>query len=82
MTSPTALPAGFRAHAGSIGIKDATADFTVVASERPAVAVGMYTKSRFAGCSVRLSREATNDQQLSAFAVVSTHAHIVTVPEL
>ncbi len=81
MTTQTPLPRGFRAHAGSIGIKDDTADFTVIASDTPATAVGMYTKSRFAGCSVRISREATADNQLRAIAVVSKNSNVATGPE-
>ena len=83
MTSPAAvpLPQGFRAHVASIGIKDETDDFTVVLSEQPAVAVGMYTKSRFAGCSVRLSREATADSQLSGVVVISKNSNVATGPE-
>ncbi len=77
----TALPIGFHAHAGSIGIKDDTNDFTVVVSDPPAVAVGMYTKSRFAGCSVRISREATANNVLGALAVVSKNSNVATGTE-
>lgn len=77
----TPLPLGFRAHVGSIGIKDDTEDFTVVVSDNPATAVGMYTKSRFAGSSVLLSREATANHKLSAIAVISKNSNVATGTE-
>ncbi len=75
------LPKGFRAHVASIGIKDTSDDFVVVASDTPATAVGVFTKSRFAGCSVSLSRQALVDNQLSAIAVISKNANVATGPE-
>ncbi len=75
------LPRGFRAHVANIGIKDDSRDFVVVASEVPAAAAGMYTRSRFAGCSVRQSREATTNNVLSAVAVISKNSNVATGPE-
>ena len=50
-------PQGFRTHAGSIGIKDDTADYSVLASTGPCAVAGVFTQSLFAGPSVLLCRE-------------------------
>ena len=55
------LPAGFTAHVANIGIKDDTDDFVVVAAERTCAAAAVFTRSRFAGPSVELSREHVAD---------------------
>ena len=50
------LPAGFTAHVANIGIKDSTDDFTLVTASRPVPTAAVFTKSRFAGASVLISR--------------------------
>ncbi|MFN0092706.1 MAG: bifunctional glutamate N-acetyltransferase/amino-acid acetyltransferase ArgJ [Acidimicrobiales bacterium] len=55
-TLPPLTPAGFSTHVANVGIRDDTADFLVIASDRPAAAAGVFTQSRFAGPSVLLSR--------------------------
>ena len=72
------LPTGFSAHVGNIGIKDASDDFVVIASEVPAVAAAVFTKSRFAGPSVLISRAAVADRRLRAFVVVSKNSNVAT----
>ncbi len=52
----TELPAGFRAHVANIGVKDDTDDLVVIAADRPVPVAALFTKSRFAGPSVTLSR--------------------------
>ena len=47
----------FSAHVANIGIKDDTDDFVVVAADAPCAAAGVFTRSRFAGPSVVVSRE-------------------------
>ena len=71
-----ALPLGFRAHVASIGIKDDSDDFVVIASDSTASASGVFTQSRFAGPSVTLSRRAVADGQLRAFVVISKNANV------
>ncbi len=88
MTTPTAgddprpvpLPTGFSAHTANIGIKDATTDFLVLASDRPAAACGVFTRSRFAGPSVTLSRRhlAATGGVARAVTVVSKNANVAT----
>jgi glutamate N-acetyltransferase/amino-acid N-acetyltransferase len=77
----TALPRGFHAHVAAIGIKDTTADFLVVAADRPCPAAAVYTQSRFAGPSVTISREHSADGELQAFAVISKNANVATGPQ-
>ena len=75
------LPAGFRAHTANIGIKDDTTDFAVIAAERPCSAAAVFTRSRFAGPSVTLSRGHAGDGRLQAVVVVSKNANVATGPE-
>jgi glutamate N-acetyltransferase/amino-acid N-acetyltransferase len=72
------LPAGFRAHTANIGIKDDTTDFAVITAERPCSAVAVFTRSRFAGPSVTLSRGHVADGRLQAVVVVSKNANVAT----
>ena len=70
------LPAGFSCHVANIGIKDETADFTVIAADRPCPAAAVFTRSRFAGPSVTVSRRNVADGRLQAFAVISKNANV------
>jgi len=74
----TALPQGFVAHVGAIGIKDDAPDFMVIAATRPVPAAAVFTKSRFEGPSVTVSRAHAADGRLQAFAVVSRNANVAT----
>jgi glutamate N-acetyltransferase / amino-acid N-acetyltransferase len=75
------LPAGFRAHTANIGIKDDTTDFAVVAADGPCAASAVFTRSRFAGPSVVLSRSHAADSRLQAIVVVSKNANVATGPD-
>ncbi len=75
---PTPWPRGFRSHVANIGIRDGTDDFLVVASDRPAPAAAMFTRSRFVGPSVVVSRRHAADRRLQAFVVVSKNANVAT----
>lgn len=81
MPGVLAFPAGFRAHTASIGIKDDSHDFTVVVADRPCAASAVFTRSRFAGPSVTLSRANAADGRLQAVVVVSKNANVATGPE-
>jgi len=74
----TTLPRGFHAHVASIGIKDSTDDFLVLASDQPCSAAAVFTRSRFAGPSVDLSRSNVANGQLQAFTVLSKNANVAT----
>lgn len=74
------LPRGFRLHVANIGIKDETDDFVVVASEVPCTSSAVFTRSRFAGPSVRISREHARHGRLRAAVIVSKNANVATGP--
>jgi glutamate N-acetyltransferase / amino-acid N-acetyltransferase len=65
----------------NVGIKDDTTDFVVVAMERPGAAAGVFTKSRFAGPSVVVSRENVSDLTAQAIVVISKNANVATGDE-
>jgi glutamate N-acetyltransferase/amino-acid N-acetyltransferase len=75
---PTELPRGFRAHVANVGIKDDTTDLVIVRSDRPCAASAVFTRSRFAGPSVELSRRHAADGSLRAVVVVSKNANVAT----
>ncbi|MGV9315097.1 bifunctional glutamate N-acetyltransferase/amino-acid acetyltransferase ArgJ [Streptomyces sp. NPDC003691] len=74
-------PQGFLVHHGRAGVKDAQPDFTVIASEVPATASAVFTRSRFAGPSVLLSREAVAGRTARGVVVVSGNANVATGEE-
>ena len=76
----TGLPQGFTAHVANIGIKDRTDDFIVVAADRLATAAGVFTKSRFVGPSVTISREHVASGTARAMVVVSKNANVANGP--
>ena len=77
----TTLPAGFHSHVANIGVKDDTDDFVVIAAERAVPVAAVFTKSRFAGPSVTLSRTQVADGQASAVVVISKNANVATGPQ-
>ena len=79
MSSQTPVPAGFRGVAGNIGIKDPKDDFFTVVSEVPAHVSAVFTRSRFAGSSVVLSRRAAADGRARGVAVISRNANVATL---
>ncbi|WP_159943570.1 bifunctional glutamate N-acetyltransferase/amino-acid acetyltransferase ArgJ [Nocardiopsis sp. FR6] len=78
MSSQTPVPAGFRGVAGNIGIKDPKDDFFAVVSEVPAHVSAVFTRSRFAGPSVLLSRRAAADGSARGVAVIARNANVAT----
>ena len=76
----TPLPRGFTSHVTNIGIKDTTNDFVVLASEVTAGAAGVFTKSRFAGPSVTISREHVASGTARAIVIVSKNANVANGP--
>ncbi len=77
----TALPLGFHSHVANIGVKDDTDDFVVIAAERAVPVAAVFTKSRFAGPSVTLSRAQIADGQAHAVVVISKNANVATGPQ-
>ncbi|MEU3141168.1 bifunctional glutamate N-acetyltransferase/amino-acid acetyltransferase ArgJ [Nocardiopsis alba] len=78
MSSQTPVPAGFVGVAGNMGIKDPKDDFFAVVSQTPAVVSAVFTRSRFAGPSVRLSRDAAADGRARGVTVVARNANVAT----
>jgi len=70
------LPMGFSCHVSNVGVKDGSRDFTVVASDAPCSAAGVFTRSRFAGPSVEISRRHVADGSARAVVVVSKNANV------
>jgi glutamate N-acetyltransferase / amino-acid N-acetyltransferase len=75
------LPRGFHAHVANVGIKDDTDDFVVIAADRPCVSSAVFTRSRFAGPSVVVSRRHAEGRSLRAAVVISKNANVATAAE-
>lgn len=72
------LPPGFVAYAGNAGIKDDSADLSIIASTLPCTADGVLTRSLFAGPSVSLSRRHLAEGRARAIVTVSKNANVAT----
>jgi glutamate N-acetyltransferase/amino-acid N-acetyltransferase len=77
----TSLPDGFAVHVANIGVKDTSDDFVVIAAEHAGPAAGVFTKSRFAGPSVLVSRRHLGDLRARAMVVVSKNANVANGPD-
>lgn len=73
----TTSVAGFASVTGSVGVKTGVPDVSVVHAAGPTTSAAVFTRSRFAGPSVRLSREGETDG-LRAVVVVSGNANVAT----
>ncbi|WP_376732298.1 bifunctional glutamate N-acetyltransferase/amino-acid acetyltransferase ArgJ [Streptomyces broussonetiae] len=79
MHMPESTPRGFVVHTAPVGLADdGRDDFTVLASTAPAVVSAVFTRSRFAGPSVLLSREAAADGRARGVVVVARNANVAT----
>lgn len=67
---------GFWTHVANVGVRDDTDDLVVIAARKPCAAAGMFTRSRFAGPSVQISREALAGGTLQAIVTVSKNANV------
>jgi glutamate N-acetyltransferase/amino-acid N-acetyltransferase len=74
-------PRGFSSYTARLGLKDDSDDFAVVRSDRPAVSAAVFTRSRFAGPSVLLSREAMAAGAFQAVVVLARNANVATGAE-
>ncbi len=77
----TSLPLGFRSYVANVGIKDETDDLVVIAADAPVPAAGVFTRSRFTGPSVTVSREHLSDGKALAVVVVSKNANVANGPD-
>jgi glutamate N-acetyltransferase/amino-acid N-acetyltransferase len=78
---PVDLPTGFRAAVGASGLRSGGGDdIAVVVSDRPCASSGLFTRSRFAGPSVVVSRPRAAAGTARAFVVVAGNANVATGP--
>lgn len=79
---PSSGPRGFQVHTASAGLADdGRDDFTAVVSEVPAVSSAVFTRSRFAGPSVVLSRAAAASGRARGYVVLARNANVATGKE-
>lgn len=72
------FPDGFALHSGNIGIKDRTRDVMILSAGEGTTAAGVFTRSRFSGPSVTLSREHLADGTARAVVVISKNSNVAT----
>ncbi|GAA0395559.1 MULTISPECIES: bifunctional glutamate N-acetyltransferase/amino-acid acetyltransferase ArgJ [Micromonospora] len=75
-----AAPRGFRALVGNVGLREDGDDFTALVSDVPAVSAAVFTRSRFAGPSVLLSRSARTSAARGV-VVLARNANVATGDE-
>jgi glutamate N-acetyltransferase/amino-acid N-acetyltransferase len=73
-------PQGYLAAARAIGIRDASLDFGVVHSLRPAAAAAVFTRNAFCGHPVTVGRQHVADGRLQTVVVNSKNANVATGP--
>ncbi|GAA2775021.1 bifunctional glutamate N-acetyltransferase/amino-acid acetyltransferase ArgJ [Streptomyces showdoensis] len=79
MHNDAAVPQGFIVHTAPVGIEeDGRDDLCVIASQAPARTAAVFTRSRFAGPSVTLSRAAAADGSARGVVVVARNANVAT----
>ena len=74
-------PHGFRGWTTGLGMKEGGDDFAFVVSEVPAAVSAVFTRSRFAGPSVVLSRESASRGSARGVVVISKNANVATGAE-
>src|SRR4051794_41952973 len=74
------LPLGYRAAGVYSGVKrsDAKLDLSLVVSDRPAVAAGVYTKNLVCAAPVKIDRERTPSDSIRVVAINSAAANACT----
>lgn len=80
-TDSVPAPQGFGVFVTSLGVKDDTDDLVVIAAERPVTAAGVFTRSRFAGPSVAISREHLGSGVARGIVVISKNANVANGPD-
>jgi len=71
-------PSGFRSIIANIGIRDSADDLMAVVSEVPATLSAVFTRSRFAGPSVTLSRSVAANGSARGVVVIARNANVAT----
>ena len=80
-SSTVELPLGFHSYVANIGVKDDSKDFTLVVADHTCSAAGVFTKSRFAGPSVTVSRKHLESGVARAVVVISKNANVANGPQ-
>jgi glutamate N-acetyltransferase/amino-acid N-acetyltransferase len=75
---PIPLPGGFVAHTGRAGLREAGDDVSVIVGPPGCTSAGVFTRSRFAGPSVELSRSRVAGGSARAVVVVARNANVAT----
>jgi glutamate N-acetyltransferase / amino-acid N-acetyltransferase len=78
--SQVALPSGFAAYTGHIGLREEGNDFAVVVSRVPCTSAGVFTKSRFEGPSVTVSRSRAKSGRARGLVVIAKNANVANGP--
>jgi glutamate N-acetyltransferase/amino-acid N-acetyltransferase len=76
-----ALPAGFVAHTGPAGLRGDGDDVSVIVGPPSCTSAGVFTRSRFAGPSVEISRPRAATGRARAVVVVARNANVATGPQ-
>ncbi|GGL10853.1 bifunctional glutamate N-acetyltransferase/amino-acid acetyltransferase ArgJ [Nocardia jinanensis] len=78
MSAENLVPQGFRSVTARLGLKEESDDFALAFSEVPARSAAVFTRSRFAGPSVILSRDAARGGELRGMVAISRNANVAT----
>ncbi|MDT0342175.1 bifunctional glutamate N-acetyltransferase/amino-acid acetyltransferase ArgJ [Streptomyces litchfieldiae] len=71
-------PTGFRAYTGHGGLREHGDDISIVASDLPSVSAAVFTRSRFAGPAVLLSRRHAAGGRLRVVVTLAQNANVAT----
>lgn len=72
----SSTPQGFSTFIANLRIRDTTEDFVFIKSDSPCVADGVFTRSRFAGPSVTISRCNLENSKAQGIIVLSKNANV------
>jgi glutamate N-acetyltransferase / amino-acid N-acetyltransferase len=74
------LPLGFASYVANVGLRDEGDDFVLITATEPVPAAGVFTRSRFVGPSVTISREHLLDGRAQAVVVIAKNANVANGP--
>ncbi|MFD4403095.1 bifunctional glutamate N-acetyltransferase/amino-acid acetyltransferase ArgJ [Nocardia sp. NPDC058499] len=78
MSTENLVPQGFRSVTTRLGLKEEADDFALAFSEAPTRSAAVFTRSRFAGPSVLVNREAARSGGLRGMVAISRNANVAT----
>jgi glutamate N-acetyltransferase/amino-acid N-acetyltransferase len=77
---PVDLPAGFLAHTGGAGLRGDGDDVVVLFAPKECSCAGVFTRSRFAGPGVAISRQRLAAGRVRAVVVIAKNANVANGP--